>query len=206
MLLNMCQGYPTAVARDQMNQIIGFGMLRPYSPFLTFSQTAEITYFLKPGFTGKGIGRTILEYLIAKWREKGISSVLASVSSLNKGSINFHLKNGFSECGRFRDIGRKRGKTFDVVYFQRMLWQAGGLERNHGPDDEERLSEVIPEMWASGILLPISFINHYLSHLQILVSLLAYFASHDDWLCCIFDEEKKKISIISKLRISRWTK
>jgi phosphinothricin acetyltransferase len=120
-LLNMCQGYPTVVARDQENQIIGFGMLRPYSPFPTFSQTAEITYFLKPGFTGKGIGRTILEYLISKGREKGISSVLASISSLNEGSINFHVKNGFSECGRFRDIGRKRGKTFDVVYFQRML-------------------------------------------------------------------------------------
>jgi len=120
-LLNMCQGYPTVVAIDQENQIIGFGMLRPYSPFPTFSQTAEITYFLKPGFTGKGIGGTILEYLISKGREKGISSVIASISSLNEGSINFHVKNGFSECGRFRDIGRKRGKTFDVVYFQRML-------------------------------------------------------------------------------------
>lgn len=120
-LLNMCQGYPTAVARNQENRIIGFGMLRPYSPFPTFSQTAEVTYFLKPGFTGKGIGRAILEDLIAKGREKGISSVLASISSLNEGSINFHLKNGFSECGRFRAIGRKKGKTFDVVYFQRML-------------------------------------------------------------------------------------
>jgi len=120
-LLNVCDGYPTAVARDQETQIIGFGMLRPYSPFPTFLQTAEVTYFLRPGFTGQGIGREILEHLIAKGREKGISSVLASISSLNEGSINFHLKNGFSECGRFRDIGRKRGKTFDVVYFQRML-------------------------------------------------------------------------------------
>jgi phosphinothricin acetyltransferase len=120
-LLNMCQGYPTVVARDQENQIIGFGMLRPYSPFPTFSQTAEITYFLKHGFTRQGIGRKILEHLTSKGREKGISSVLASISSLNEESINFHLKNGFSECGRFRDVGRKRGKTFDVVYFQRMF-------------------------------------------------------------------------------------
>ncbi|MEW6585138.1 MAG: N-acetyltransferase family protein [Nitrospirota bacterium] len=120
-LLNMCRGYPTAVARDEENEIIGFGMLRPYSPFPTFSDTAEITYFLKPGFTRKGIGKTILEYLISRGREKGISSLLASVSSLNEVSINFHLKNGFLECGRFKDIGRKRGKTFDVVYFQRMI-------------------------------------------------------------------------------------
>jgi phosphinothricin acetyltransferase len=96
-------------------------MLRPYSPFSTFFQTAEITYFLKPGFTGKGIGRAILEHLIIKGKEKGVSSVLASISSLNEASINFHLKNGFLECGRFRGIGRKKGKTFDVVYFQRKL-------------------------------------------------------------------------------------
>jgi len=50
-----------------------------------------------------------------------LTSILASVSSLNQGSVNFHLKNGFTECGRFRDVGRKKGETFDVVYFQRML-------------------------------------------------------------------------------------
>lgn len=120
-LLNMCQGYPTATVKDEKSRVIGFGMLRPYSPITTFSQTAEITYFLKPGFTGKGIGKTILEYLISKGKEKGITSILASISSLNDGSINFHLKNGFSEYGRFRGVGQKKGKTFDVVYFQRIL-------------------------------------------------------------------------------------
>ncbi|MDH5203349.1 MAG: GNAT family N-acetyltransferase [Nitrospirota bacterium] len=121
LLLNMCQGYPTTTVKDKEGRVIGFGMLRPYSPISTFSQTAEITYFLKHGFTGKGIGKTILEYLIAKGKEKGITSILASISSLNDGSINFHVKNGFTECGRFKGIGRKKGKTFDVVYFQRIL-------------------------------------------------------------------------------------
>jgi L-amino acid N-acyltransferase YncA len=119
--LEMCEGYPALTAEDEHGDILGFGLLRAYNPFPTFSQTAEITYFIKPGYTGRGIGKRILDSLLAKATEKGFTSIIASISSLNEGSINFHKKNGFVECGRLREIGNKRGKTFDVVYMQKML-------------------------------------------------------------------------------------
>ena len=119
--LKMCEGYPALVTKDEQGNILGFGMLRAYSPFPTFSQTAEITYFIKPGYTGRGIGKKILNYLLDKARQKGITSIIASISSLNEGSIEFHKKNGFVECGRLREIGNKKGKAFDVVYMQKML-------------------------------------------------------------------------------------
>jgi phosphinothricin acetyltransferase len=119
--LEMCEGYPALTATDEQGNILGFGMLRAYSSFPTFSKTAEITYFIKQGYTGKGIGKRILDSLLAKAREKGITSIIANISSLNESSINFHKKNGFVECGRLREIGDKRGKTFDVVYMQKML-------------------------------------------------------------------------------------
>lgn len=120
-LMHMCQGYPTATAKDADGKIIGFGMLRPYSPVPTFLGTAEITYFVKPSYTRRGLGKALLEYLIARAKRRNLTSILASVSSLNEASLNFHLKNGFTECGRFRDAGLKKGRAFDVVYFQRML-------------------------------------------------------------------------------------
>jgi L-amino acid N-acyltransferase YncA len=119
--LSMCKGYPTAVARNEEGQVIGFGILRSYNPMPTFSDTAEISYFLKPGFTGKGIGKGILEHLAVKGKEKGLKSILATVSSLNEGSIRFHLRNGFAQCGHFKCVVRKKGRTFDVLYFQRVL-------------------------------------------------------------------------------------
>jgi phosphinothricin acetyltransferase len=51
----------------------------------------------------------------------GLNSILASVSSLNEASMIFHLRHGFVECGRFRNIGWKQGQAFDVVYYQKML-------------------------------------------------------------------------------------
>jgi L-amino acid N-acyltransferase YncA len=119
--LSMCQEYPTATARDEAGELIGFGMLRPYNPIPAFSKTAEITYFIKPDFTGRGIGKTLLDYLVDGGRKKGLATILAGISSLNEGSIRFHLNNGFFECGRFKGIGRKQGKIFDVVYCQMML-------------------------------------------------------------------------------------
>jgi len=51
----------------------------------------------------------------------GITTILASISSLNEGSLAFHQKNGFRECGRFRDIGVKKGRSFDGIWMQRVL-------------------------------------------------------------------------------------
>jgi L-amino acid N-acyltransferase YncA len=47
--------------------------------------------------------------------------LLARISSLNEESIHFHRNNDFTECGRFRKIGRKKDREFDVVYMQKML-------------------------------------------------------------------------------------
>ncbi len=119
--LDMCRDHPSAIAKNKDGEIVGFGMLRPFNTIPTFSQTAEITYFLKPEFTGRGVGTAILDFLTAGGREQGLTSILASVSSLNEGSIRFHLKNGFSECGRFKSVGLKNGTVFDVVYFQKTI-------------------------------------------------------------------------------------
>ncbi len=114
-------GFPTVAVKDKNGTVIGFGTLRPYNPISTFFHTAEITYFIMPEFTGQGIGSSILDYLTQKAVERGVTSLLASISSKNEGSINFHKKHGFVECGRFRNIGKKNGQFFDVVWMQKTL-------------------------------------------------------------------------------------
>ncbi len=120
-LLKAGEGYAAIVAKNETGEVLGFGMLRAYHPFPVFSKTAEISYFIKPEWTGKGVGDLMLTHLIRKAEEKGITSLLASISSLNIPSIRFHKKNGFMGCGRFKKIGEKKGLLFDVVYLQKML-------------------------------------------------------------------------------------
>jgi phosphinothricin acetyltransferase len=119
--LEMSKGYPTGSVRDANGEVVGFGMLRAHNPMPAFSHTAEATYFIHPDHTGKGLGMLLLAFLEKGGREKGLTTILASISSLNPGSIEFHRKNGFTECGRFRKVGRKKGHDFDTVWMQKML-------------------------------------------------------------------------------------
>jgi phosphinothricin acetyltransferase len=120
-LLDTAKGYPFQVARSSEGDVLGFALLRPHNPLSAFSRTAEITCFIAPQFVGKGIGKAMQERLLANAREKGINTILASISSLNSASLAFHKKQGFLECGCFQRIGRKWGQDFDMVWMQKMI-------------------------------------------------------------------------------------
>ena len=119
--MQMSRGYPTGKVKDDNGEIIGFGFLRVHNPMPVFSETAEVTYFISQEYTGKGIGKRLLDYFEEEGKKKGFRNILASISSLNPGSINFHKKNGFIECGCFKSIGKKNGRVFDTVWMQKTL-------------------------------------------------------------------------------------
>lgn len=53
--------------------------------------------------------------------EKGITNILAGISSLKTDSINFHQKNGFIACGRFKKVGKKNNQEVDTIWMKKML-------------------------------------------------------------------------------------
>lgn len=124
-LVPLWPGYPACTARNGFGAVVGFGLLRPYSLIPAFSGTAELTIFLDPACTGLGIGGRLLDMLEANCPAAGITSIIATVSSLNERSILFHLGRGFETAGRLKGIGWKRGRQFDVVLLQKRL-PAGG--------------------------------------------------------------------------------
>ena len=99
--------------------VIGFGILKPFFPFSTFKDTGSVTYFIAPEYTRSGLGTLLLNTLIDAARERGLHILVASISSRNPQSLNFHKKHGFRECGRLEGVGMKFGERFDVVWMQR---------------------------------------------------------------------------------------
>jgi phosphinothricin acetyltransferase len=121
MFLQMSKGFPSGSIRDRSGRVVGFGMFHSHNPMTTFSHTAEVSYFIHPDHTGKGLGKMLLDFLEKGAIEKGITIILANISSLNVGSIRFHQRNGFTECGRFKKVGKKNGQEFDTVWMQKIL-------------------------------------------------------------------------------------
>ena len=120
-LFQMSNGFPRGAIKDQNGKTVGFGMLRIHNPIAAFSQTAEVTYFIHPDYTRKGLGKLMLDFLEKRAMQKGITNILANISSLNPSSIKFHSKNGFIECGRFSSVGKKNGREFDAIWMQKKL-------------------------------------------------------------------------------------
>ncbi len=117
MLAQMARGYPFYVAEDS-GRVVGYALLRPHSPMSVFRRTAELTCFISPDYTGKGIGTALLDRLVSDAKGAGVDTILAGVSSANEGSIGFHLKHGFIRCGTFTRAGKKFGRDFDEVWLQ----------------------------------------------------------------------------------------
>jgi phosphinothricin acetyltransferase len=120
LLRRMAEGYPFLVARDE-KAVLGFAMLRPHSPFAAFSGTAEVSCFVAPEQTGKGIGSQLYHRLLHEGREMGLRTILAGICSLNPKSLAFHEREGFVQCSRFLNVGRKWGKDFDLVWMQKTI-------------------------------------------------------------------------------------
>ena len=120
-LLRQVADSPATAAEAQDGALLGFGFLRGYSPYPTFAHTAQITVFLDAQHTRAGIGTAVLRHLEDGAQRQGITKILAHVSSRNPASLAFHTKHGFTECGRFSEIGRKWGVPFDVVWMIKSL-------------------------------------------------------------------------------------
>ena len=111
--------YPFMVATAD-GKAVGFAYLAPFQPVPTMRRSAMLTYFIHPEHTGQKIGGRFLRLLMDQGRHLGVTTFLAHISSANEGSIRFHQKHGFAECGRFREVGVKGGQSFDMVWMQRV--------------------------------------------------------------------------------------
>lgn len=106
---------------ETQDKVIGFGLVQYYRPLKTMNHTGMLTYFILPQYTGQGLGTRLLNQLFNGARERGITNLVAHISSGNQQSLNFHEKHGFTECGRLSKVVYKFDKYFDIVWVQKFL-------------------------------------------------------------------------------------
>ena len=119
-LQSIAMKYPAFVCEEE-GQIAGYCYAHLWKAFAAYSQTLETTIYLRPGTEGKGIGRVLMEHLIAACREQGVSSLIACITAENEGSRRFHESLGFRQVSDFKAVGRKFGRDLSVTDYQLML-------------------------------------------------------------------------------------
>jgi L-amino acid N-acyltransferase YncA len=103
------------------NECCGFCYYSQYKKRQAYDRTSEVSIYLKPGFTGKGIGGKSLEFLECAAKRKGIAIMIAIISGDNVHSIKLFENHNYEKCGHLKQVGEKFNKILDVVFYQKFL-------------------------------------------------------------------------------------
>jgi L-amino acid N-acyltransferase YncA len=117
----MAGGYPYLVA-EVGGILAGYAYAGVYRARPAYRWTIEDSVYVDTGMQRRGLGRILLDRLIAESEERGFRQMIAVIGdSAHAGSIELHRAAGFRMVGTFEHVGFKFGRWLDTVLMQRPL-------------------------------------------------------------------------------------
>ncbi len=107
------------------NAVLGWAALTSVSARRVYAGVAEVSVYVTPARQGQGIGRALLDRLIAEAEAAGIWTLQATVFPENTASLALHAAAGFREVGRRTRIARLHGTWRDTVLLERRSARVG---------------------------------------------------------------------------------
>jgi phosphinothricin acetyltransferase len=108
------------VARDTAGRVLGWVAVSSYSRRQVYAGVVEESVYVAADARGRGVGRALLEQLIADTEAAGIWTLQAGIQAENVASLALHERVGFRRVGVRERIGRDRDGTWcDVVLMER---------------------------------------------------------------------------------------
>lgn len=99
-------------------KVIGWGIIRLYSPRAGYRFTCETSVYLAHDARGKGYGTSFKRHLMDVCQTLGYHHIVAKIFATNEVSIQYNLKLGYEIVGRQKEAGYKQGQWVDVVILQ----------------------------------------------------------------------------------------
>lgn len=114
-------GFPYLVATDS-GDVVGYAYANHFRTRAAYRHTVEDSVYVAPYAMGRGVGKALLNDLLARCSALGLRQMLAVIGdSGNAGSIGVHRACGFVHVGTMKEVGRKFDRWVDVVIMQRAL-------------------------------------------------------------------------------------
>jgi phosphinothricin acetyltransferase len=117
----LSKGLPYLVVEDASG-VLGFAYCNWFKPRPAYRYSAEDSIYLAPTAHGKGLGRLLLEELMAQAERAGVRKLIAVIGdSANQGSVGVHKACGFQPVGVLANCGWKFDRWLDVVLMDRVI-------------------------------------------------------------------------------------
>jgi L-amino acid N-acyltransferase YncA len=102
-------------------EVVGWAALAPVSKRRCYGGVTENTVYVAREARGLGVGRALLEKLIAQARKAGIWTIQASIFPENRASLALHERCGFRVVGTRERIAKRDGLWRDTVLLEKRL-------------------------------------------------------------------------------------
>lgn len=102
-------------------QVGAWHSLSPFKTREAYARTVENSVYVRHTLLGRGLGRVMLQHQLRVAEDLKHHAVLAVVCASQGPSIRLHESMGFTEAGRFREVGWKFGRWLDVLVLQKLI-------------------------------------------------------------------------------------
>jgi phosphinothricin acetyltransferase len=113
--------YPIIGIENDSGELLGFGSYGTFRAWPAYKYSVEHSVYVDARFRGRGIGRRLLQEIIAKAREQDYHILVGAIDAANSASIGLHESLGFTHCGIIRQAGFKFGRWLDLSFYQLIL-------------------------------------------------------------------------------------
>jgi L-amino acid N-acyltransferase YncA len=104
---------------DLMGEVVGWAALSPASTRRCYLGVVENSVYVARQAQGLGLGRALLEGLIAGAEAAGIWTIQTSIFPENRVSLALHERCGFRVVGRRERVAKRDGIWRDTVFLER---------------------------------------------------------------------------------------
>jgi L-amino acid N-acyltransferase YncA len=112
--------HPVVVAQLD-SEIVGWASLNPFNPRAAYDSVADFSVYVARERRGHGIGRQLLDALIASARSIGYHKMVLAAMAHNEAGIALYTRVGFTHVGVYHEHGQVDGRWMDVVIMEKLL-------------------------------------------------------------------------------------
>lgn len=106
---------------EEDGRIVGYAYASKWKTRSAYRFSVEVTVYLEPDASGRGLGTQLFAALFAELRAKGVHVAIGGIALPNPASVALHEKFGMRKVAHFEQVGFKFGEWIDVGYWQARL-------------------------------------------------------------------------------------
>jgi L-amino acid N-acyltransferase YncA len=100
-------------------EVVGWAAVAPTSTRRVYRGVVRSAVYVAATARGRGVGRSLMDVLIARAEREGIWTIEAWMFPENEASVGLHLACGFRVVGTRERIGQRDGAWRDVLVMER---------------------------------------------------------------------------------------